>query len=432
MKKGLKICGIVIIFLFHFVIGHEIVGLLTERTTEKTPGLHIEPLVLELPENLILPVIDNSNPLFGTVFNSSNTTGDEFISLVVVPGKDGEWLYIDINNDEDLTNDDGPYFFPIVENEFRFFIKSEKDLNQVSGRVLYRVPPYTVNNSEENSRFRNDIIDLEGNLRKEFIEKVPYFPAGYTGRKGTFYFDDRISFSRGYITIGDDAYAVGIYDFDENGLFNDTEDLLFIDIDQDGKLSIFITSEIFKLIDIIRIRDKSYRLSYVDPYGRSIRLVETEETPSNYFISESSSMPSGEITGMLDSTFWELKVENLYGQTVNFNNFKGQYLLLNFWGEWCAPCIKEFPALIVINDELSDLGGQLIGMLLTNDEALAVDVINKHHIRWPQVIISEMLRQRFKINSYPTNLLIFPDGRTFVHANQIDEQFLVNTIGKYE
>src|SRR5262249_55465883 len=30
---------------------------------------------------------------------------------------------------------------------------------------------------------------------------------------------------------------------------------------------------------------------------------------------------------------------------VTFDDLKGKAVLLNFWGTWCAPCIKEFPAI---------------------------------------------------------------------------------------
>ena len=33
------------------------------------------------------------------------------------------------------------------------------------------------------------------------------------------------------------------------------------------------------------------------------------------------------------------------GEMISFSKFEGQWLLLNFWATWCAPCREEIPEL---------------------------------------------------------------------------------------
>lgn len=33
------------------------------------------------------------------------------------------------------------------------------------------------------------------------------------------------------------------------------------------------------------------------------------------------------------------------GQTVDFAQFRGKWVILNYWASWCKPCYKEIPAL---------------------------------------------------------------------------------------
>jgi len=38
----------------------------------------------------------------------------------------------------------------------------------------------------------------------------------------------------------------------------------------------------------------------------------------------------------------------------SLDNYKGKWLILNYWAEWCAPCIKEIPELNELNTAYSD------------------------------------------------------------------------------
>ena len=38
----------------------------------------------------------------------------------------------------------------------------------------------------------------------------------------------------------------------------------------------------------------------------------------------------------------------------SLDNYKGKWLILNYWAEWCAPCIKEIPELNELNTAYSN------------------------------------------------------------------------------
>ena len=48
----------------------------------------------------------------------------------------------------------------------------------------------------------------------------------------------------------------------------------------------------------------------------------------------------------------EAEFETTEGETATLADYRGKYVLVNFWATWCAPCRKEMPALSALQDEL--------------------------------------------------------------------------------
>lgn len=62
-----------------------------------------------------------------------------------------------------------------------------------------------------------------------------------------------------------------------------------------------------------------------------------------------------------------LTLKDLFGGDVNLGQFKGRFVVLNFWATWCVPCKTEMPYLTAIQNDYAALGVQVVGA--TADEA---------------------------------------------------------------
>ena len=51
-----------------------------------------------------------------------------------------------------------------------------------------------------------------------------------------------------------------------------------------------------------------------------------------------------------------------HGQKVTAERLEGQWLLINYWAEWCAPCRKEIPELNSLADQLQNAGVRVLGV----------------------------------------------------------------------
>jgi cytochrome c biogenesis protein CcmG/thiol:disulfide interchange protein DsbE len=54
---------------------------------------------------------------------------------------------------------------------------------------------------------------------------------------------------------------------------------------------------------------------------------------------------------------------------VTLSQFRGQVVVLNFWGSWCAPCIEETPSMIQMQARLKKNGVTIVGVSIDDDDA---------------------------------------------------------------
>jgi cytochrome c-type biogenesis protein len=119
----------------------------------------------------------------------------------------------------------------------------------------------------------------------------------------------------------------------------------------------------------------------------------------------------------------DVTFEDLAGKGVPLASYKGQVVLLNFWGTWCEPCQHEIPMLIDIQNKYSSKGFTLVGAA-TNDENATVDKFihtsefnvggQELKMNYPVVMNSDDNVTKFGgILGMPTTYLITRDGKIY-------------------
>ena len=48
-------------------------------------------------------------------------------------------------------------------------------------------------------------------------------------------------------------------------------------------------------------------------------------------------------------------IEVLNGSDTSFSKLQGKWIVVNYWADWCAPCIKEIPELVEFAEENKDI-----------------------------------------------------------------------------
>ncbi len=56
-------------------------------------------------------------------------------------------------------------------------------------------------------------------------------------------------------------------------------------------------------------------------------------------------------------------------RTVTLSQFRGQVVVLNFWGSFCPPCIEETPSLVQMQNRLRQKGVVVVAVSIDSDDA---------------------------------------------------------------
>lgn len=107
---------------------------------------------------------------------------------------------------------------------------------------------------------------------------------------------------------------------------------------------------------------------------------------------------------------------NYNGEQIQSSDFRGKFLILDFWATWCSPCIAEIPNLEKIHKELGGDRLEIIGLSIDEKLELPSDFLENRPTSYPQGYLgawnaTEKTTQAFGIQSVPSIWLIAPDGR---------------------
>lgn len=119
-----------------------------------------------------------------------------------------------------------------------------------------------------------------------------------------------------------------------------------------------------------------------------------------------------------------ISLPDVNGKTVSLADFKGKYVLVDFWASWCGPCKGQIPFLKAANDKYKNKNFVVLGVSLDSKREAWVKGIEKDNLDWLHISglkgWDDAAAKAYGIGAIPANVLIGPDG-TIVEKNLMGE-----------
>ena len=123
------------------------------------------------------------------------------------------------------------------------------------------------------------------------------------------------------------------------------------------------------------------------------------------------------------------------GQPVALADYRGKYVLVDFWASWCGPCRAENPNLLKAHEAFKGRNFEILGVSLDQekDRAKWVKAIADDRMPWAQVSdlrgFDSPVARQYGVTAIPQNFLVDPSGH--IVATNLRGEVLATTLAKF-
>lgn len=116
----------------------------------------------------------------------------------------------------------------------------------------------------------------------------------------------------------------------------------------------------------------------------------------------------------------EFELPDTLGNVLSLKNFRGKYLVIDFWASWCGDCRREIPEVKALYEDwkdakINDAPVQFLSVSFDHDAESWKNILRKEQFAWPQV--SNLIKYRgnpvaaaYGIHWIPSMVIVAPDG----------------------
>ncbi len=318
---------------------------------------------------------------------------DANISLLVDIREDGsERLFVDQNDDEDLSND------PPLSWQGEYAV----------GGLGQAILPAMVVDCH---------ISCDGEQSVPIHLKLRRFDRKQVKGRSTITFSNGIlvavdTYRRGVLKIGEEQLQVALLPTAMGGrhaLFSHPANALVVDLNQDGTLDgrPMRSAERFRLDSPFIFKGRGFKVTETSCDGHRLQIAEVDPRQVRSQQRQQRGLALGEPAP-------DFNLESINGDMVRLDSYRGKVVLLDFWATWCGPCRVEMPHVKAAYERYHAQGFEIIGISLDTNTAVVERYAKANGLQWPQILqargVMTPLKQNYGVRSIPAAFLIGRDG----------------------
>ncbi|MFT6996335.1 MAG: peroxiredoxin [Cryomorphaceae bacterium] len=111
----------------------------------------------------------------------------------------------------------------------------------------------------------------------------------------------------------------------------------------------------------------------------------------------------------------EIALPNPSEEIIKLSDFRGNYVLIDFWASWCKPCRMENPNVVRMYNKYANKNFEIFGVSLDRNKEKWENAIIKDNLQWPNVsdlkFWQSAAAELYNVKSIPFTVLIDPEGK---------------------
>ena len=122
---------------------------------------------------------------------------------------------------------------------------------------------------------------------------------------------------------------------------------------------------------------------------------------------------AAKIATMVGAIAPDFKAKDIYGKGICLSDFKGKYILLEFWSTDCGPCLEATSYLVKMYEKLKGNNFEMVSIAIgERNQNHLIKVIANKKMAWRHINdIKGEIKTIYGIQAIPSCLLINPDGK---------------------
>jgi len=110
----------------------------------------------------------------------------------------------------------------------------------------------------------------------------------------------------------------------------------------------------------------------------------------------------------------DFSIAGIDGKEIKLSDYKGKYVMLDFWASWCVPCRQENPNVVKQYAKFHPMGLNILGISLDQDKSKWQQAINADKLTWSHGSdlknFEGPTERLYHVEGIPSNFIINPDG----------------------